>query len=95
MEDKGQIEIRVSGKIGNEPLSPNNYDIREIRIKGRQNIRSGELDMSSLELLDMKQYDPSFNEQYLARLIKKATPKWHEIDDVDEWVNKIRGVNGF
>ena len=31
MEDKGQIEIRVSGKIGNEPLSPDNYDIREIR----------------------------------------------------------------
>ena len=65
-----------------------------VRAKGRQNIRSGELDMSSLELLEMKQYDPSYNEQYLAGLIKKATPKWLEIEDVDEWIDKIRGVNG-
>lgn len=50
--------------------------------------------MSSLELLEMKQYDPSYNEQYLASLIKRATPKWQEIDDVDEWVDNIRGING-
>lgn len=65
-----------------------------VRAKGRQNIRSGELDMGSLELLEMKQYDPSYSEQYLASLIKKATPKWQGIDDVDEWVGKMRGING-
>jgi hypothetical protein len=32
METKGIFEIRVSGNKGNEPLKPENYDIKEIRI---------------------------------------------------------------
>lgn len=30
MEKNGQIEIRVSGKIGNVDINPDNFDIREI-----------------------------------------------------------------
>lgn len=30
MDERGTIEIRVSGNKGNRPLSPDNYDIREI-----------------------------------------------------------------
>jgi len=31
MNDSGKIEIRVVGRLGNEPLSPDNFDIREIK----------------------------------------------------------------
>lgn len=31
MDNSGKIEIRVSGRVGNESLSPQNFDIREIR----------------------------------------------------------------
>lgn len=30
MNELGEIEIRISGKIGNDTLNPNNFDIREI-----------------------------------------------------------------
>ena len=33
------------------------------------------------------------NEQYLAGLIKKASPKWRNIGDADEWLSEIRGVS--
>lgn len=31
MDNTGKVEIRVIGRIGNEPLSLENFDIREIR----------------------------------------------------------------
>lgn len=93
-ENNGTLIISTEKEVLQSREENMLYKRYMVRAKGRQNIRSGELDMSSLELLEMKQYDPSFNEQYLAGLIKKATPKWQGVDDVDEWVNKIRGVNG-
>lgn len=42
-----------------------------VRAKGRQNILTGELDTSSLQLLQLSSYDPTYNEQYLDNLIKK------------------------
>lgn len=65
-----------------------------VRAKGKQNISSGTIDMSSLHLLDLTPYDPSYNEQYLANLIKRASSKWYDIEDADQWISKIRGTNG-
>lgn len=31
MEESDKIEIRVIGRMGNDPLSPENFDIREIK----------------------------------------------------------------
>jgi len=31
MDKFGQIEIRITGKEGNNPLTPDNYDIRDIK----------------------------------------------------------------
>ncbi|MDE7376194.1 MAG: hypothetical protein K2N16_05040, partial [Muribaculaceae bacterium] len=47
-----------------------------VRTTGKQNISSGAIDMSSLQLLEMTPYDPTYQEQYLAKLIKRASPKW-------------------
>lgn len=65
-----------------------------VRAVGRQNIVSGELDTSSLHLLELSNYDPTYNKQYLDNLIKKASPKWAGVVDADKWVSEIRGING-
>ena len=65
-----------------------------VRAKGRQNITTGVIDMSSLHLLELTPYDPSYNEQYLAKLIKRATPKWADVADADKWLSETRGTNG-
>lgn len=65
-----------------------------VRATGRQNITSGVIDMSSLHLLELTPYDPSYNEQYLAKLIKRASPKWADVADADQWISETRGTNG-
>lgn len=58
------IEIRISGFNGKDPLSPQNYDISEIRalsenkeygvrVKGMQNIETDEFDKSNLVLVGL------------------------------------------
>lgn len=65
-----------------------------VRAKGRQNIATREIDPTSFELLEITPFDPNYNEQYLANLIKKASPRWKGIKDADKWLSKIRGING-
>lgn len=65
-----------------------------VRAMGRQNILSGELDTSSLRLLQLSKYDPTYQEKYLDNLIKKASPRWADIEDADKWISEKRGING-
>lgn len=65
-----------------------------VRVVGRQNITTGAIDMCSLHLLELTPYNPEYNDQYLARLIKRASPKWADVDDADKWLSEIRGING-
>ena len=65
-----------------------------VQARGRQNIVTGEIDTSSLQLIQLTSYDPNYNEQYLANLIKRASPKWADVEDVDKWLSEIRGING-
>ena len=41
-----------------------------------------------VELLD---YQPKFDEDYLQGLIRKATPKWRGVN-ADEWLANVRGM---
>ncbi|MDE5924477.1 MAG: hypothetical protein K2G75_04060 [Muribaculaceae bacterium] len=43
--------------------------------------------------IEIRVIDKIGNEQYLAGLIKKASPKWRNIGDADEWLSEIRGVS--
>lgn len=65
-----------------------------VRAIGRQNLLSGELDTSSLLLLQLLSYDTAYNERYLEGLIKRASPKWHGVEDADKWISEIRRSNG-
>lgn len=64
-----------------------------VHAKGRQNIYTNETDTSSLQFLDMESYDDRYDDDYLNQLIKRASPSWDDVEDVDEWLNEIRGLN--
>jgi hypothetical protein len=64
-----------------------NYGVRAL---GKQNIETGEMDKQSLKLLELLDYNSSFDETYLSSLINKARNNWENIDP-DEWLHEIRG----
>ena len=61
-----------------------------IRALGKQNIETGEIDRSSLQLVELIDYDPLFDESYLNALISKAKNNWKGIDPND-WLQNLRG----
>ncbi len=67
------------------------YHTCGIRAKGRQNIATKEIDRDSLVLIELFDYSPKFDKNYLNDLISKATPILSEITDKQEWLNELRG----
>lgn len=93
-KDNGLLTIATEKEFLQELKENVLYKHFMARAIGRQNILSGELDTSSLRLVELSSYEPSYNEKYLDILIKKASPKWEDVADADKWVSEIRGVNG-
>ena len=71
----------------NNPL----YKHYGVRAKGKQNTETGEIDKGSLELLDIIDYNPTFNEDYINALIHKARNSWADVHDADDWLQNVRG----
>jgi len=67
------------------------YKTFGVRVKGKQHIETGEVDKNNLEFLELINYHPIINEDYLDGLIKKATSRWSAIGDKDKWLNDTRG----
>jgi hypothetical protein len=63
------------------------YGIRAI---GKQNSETGEVDKSTLSLIELVDYSPKYDESYLNSLISKAKNKWNGINP-DLWLNELRG----
>lgn len=63
------------------------YGLRAI---GKQNLNTGEIDKSSLMLLEIIDYERRDNEDYLTRLIKKASATWVGVTDADDWLSQLR-----
>lgn len=61
-----------------------------VRASGKQNIETGEIDTKSLSLLELINYQPKFDNDYLSSLIKKAKNSLINIDS-NEWLLTIRG----
>lgn len=60
------------------------------RVVGKQNSETGEFDKSSLELLELFDFEPKFDENYLLSKIKKAKSNWSGIDKT-KWLKELRG----
>lgn len=67
------------------------YHTCGVRARGKQNPLTGEMDKSSLELVSIMDYSPSFNENYLMDLIRNATPSLSRIKDKQRWIDEVRG----
>jgi hypothetical protein len=61
-----------------------------VRVAGKQNIQTGEIDRSSLKLIGFVDFSPKYDDKYLKGLILKAKNNWKKIDP-DLWIDEIRG----
>lgn len=89
-KDAGSLTIRtdkeyLAGYQGN-PL----YKKFGVRVRAKKNLLTGDIDKSTLVLVELMDYQPKFDEDYLQGLIRKATPKWRDVN-ADEWLANVRG----
>jgi hypothetical protein len=63
-----------------------------VRVRGKQNFETGEIDRNDLQLVDLIDYTPKYDDLYINSLISKVGDKFKEID-VDAWIAEIRGNN--
>lgn len=61
-----------------------------VRVRAKQNLMTGDVDKSSLELIELIDYQSRYDDDYLYGLISQATPRWEGVD-ADNWVSDIRG----
>jgi hypothetical protein len=62
-----------------------------LRVAGKQNLQTFEMDRNSLIFVDMFDYDMEYSDSYLDGLLKKAATAWQGIPDADLWLEEIRG----
>jgi len=61
-----------------------------VRVKGKQNLVTGEMDTKSLKLVELINYNPNFDSDYLTSLISKAKKSWKGVN-ANDWLLNIRG----
>lgn len=93
-KDNGVISIETEKEFLQDREDNVLYKHFKVRASGRQNIVTGAIDFSRLHLLELTKFDPKYNEEYLSRLIKKASATWKDVHDADAWIYQIRGING-
>lgn len=62
-----------------------------LRISAKQNIVTGEFERTSLNFIEMIEYNNNFDKSYLDECINKAKNSWEDIDNTDEWIRNMRG----
>jgi hypothetical protein len=67
------------------------YKTFGIHATGKQHSETGEIDTSTLKFVELVGHTTEYDEQYLDRLIEKASKTWSGIKDKDEWLQNIRG----
>jgi|GEM_PF-5245230 len=65
------------------------YKEAGIRATGLQDSESGEINSSSLHFVELIDYEPTYDKEYLSGLRKKA--KWIKSIEPDAWLAEIRG----
>ncbi|MCB0735938.1 MAG: hypothetical protein KDC92_00400 [Bacteroidetes bacterium] len=61
-----------------------------VRVIGKQNAETGEIDTKSLELIELIDYEQKYNSEYLSTLISKAKKSWKGVK-TDDWLFGLRG----
>lgn len=66
------------------------YKAYGVRAIGKQNIETGEIDKKTLSLLELIDFSPKYDDNYLNSLINKARHNWKNIN-ADDWLSNLRG----
>lgn len=61
-----------------------------VRAKGKQKVETGEIDTTSLKLVELIDYDTKYDPEYLNTLIDKAKNTWKGVDS-NKWLYNLRG----
>ncbi len=69
------------------------YKTFGIRAIGKQHIETGEIDRSTLKFLELIDYHPGYEDEYLKSLRDKAGDSWLNEIDPDKYLNEIRGYD--
>ncbi len=88
--DYGSITIDTGKDFLEEQERNLLYKNFGVRARGKQNVETGEIDTKSLELIELIDYNPNFDDDYLNKLISKAKKNWKGVD-ADKWLNNLRG----
>lgn len=64
-----------------------------IRATGKQHSETGEIDSSTLKLIELVDYQPKYDEQYLKTLRDRAKKSWLGSINTDNWLKEIRGYD--
>ncbi|MFC0345114.1 hypothetical protein [Epilithonimonas hispanica] len=67
------------------------YKSLGIRAKGKQHSENGDIDFTNLGFIELIDYNPIFDEDYLKNLRTKAKNSWLSKINPDEWLRQIRG----
>ncbi len=67
------------------------YKTFGIRATGKQQSETGEIDTSTLSFIELVDYFPKYDEQYLNGLREKAKKSWLGNINPDNWLREIRG----
>ncbi|MEY4483441.1 MAG: hypothetical protein RL693_893 [Verrucomicrobiota bacterium] len=89
-EDYGTLRITVEKdylKSGDKNLL---YKKFGVRVTGRQNLQTFEMDPNSLRFIELLDYNAAYSESYLDTLMEKAAPAWAGVD-ANAWLTDLRG----
>lgn len=62
-----------------------------VRVAGRQNLKTFEMDPNSLRFIELLDQDSTYSQSYLDGLLKRAAPAWADMMDTDAWLTELRG----
>lgn len=67
------------------------YKTFGIRANGKQHSETGEIDKSNLHFVELVEYEPKYDEQYLKSLRAKAKKNWLGSINPNKWLKDLRG----
>ena len=89
-DDYGYLAIETDKDFLMEQERNLLYKPYGVRATGKQNVETGEIDTKSLKLVELINYNPKFDSDYLTSLIKKAKNSWKGIN-TEKWLSELRG----
>jgi hypothetical protein len=90
-EDLGIVIVQTDKEYLEQLENNSLYKAFGIRAVGKQHSETGEIDKSNLKFVELIDYHPKFNEDYLKNLRKKAKKSWIGKLNADTWLKDLRG----